>query len=112
MNGVSYRTHDNLFGIVVSNTYCVVFLFCFSSSCATYVDTYKLYHNVVSTTHLHEWDFELTSLVAVGTDCIGSRKSNYHTITTTTDDPAHRFIMAIHVTCIMNVSICHIFSRN
>jgi hypothetical protein len=28
--------------------------------------------------------FELTS-VAIDTDCIGSCKSNYHTITTTTD---------------------------
>ena len=27
--------------------------------------------------------FELTSLVVIGTDCIGSCKSNYHTITTT-----------------------------
>ena len=28
--------------------------------------------------------FELTTLVVMGTDCIGSYKSNYHTITTTT----------------------------
>ena len=28
--------------------------------------------------------FELTTLVEIGTDCIGSCKSNYHTITTTT----------------------------
>ena len=28
--------------------------------------------------------FELTTLVVIGTDCIGSCKSNYHTITTTT----------------------------
>jgi hypothetical protein len=28
--------------------------------------------------------FELTTLVVIGTDCIGSYKSNYHTITTTT----------------------------
>ena len=27
--------------------------------------------------------FELTTLVVIGTDCIGSCKSNYHTITTT-----------------------------
>jgi hypothetical protein len=27
--------------------------------------------------------FELTTLVVIGTDCIGSYKSNYHTITTT-----------------------------
>ena len=28
--------------------------------------------------------FELTTLVVIGTDCIGSCKSNYHTITATT----------------------------
>ena len=28
--------------------------------------------------------FELTTLVVIDTDCIGSYKSNYHTITTTT----------------------------
>jgi hypothetical protein len=28
--------------------------------------------------------FELTTLVGIGTDCIGSNKSNYHSITTTT----------------------------
>ena len=28
--------------------------------------------------------FELTTLVVIGTDCIGSCKSNYHTIMTTT----------------------------
>ena len=34
---------------------------------------------------LHAWaGFELKTLVVVGTDCIGSCKSNYHAITTTT----------------------------
>jgi len=28
--------------------------------------------------------FKLTTLVVIGTDCIGSYKSNYHTFTTTT----------------------------
>jgi hypothetical protein len=33
----------------------------------------------------HTWvEFELTTLVVIGTDCTGSYKSNYHTITTTT----------------------------
>jgi hypothetical protein len=31
----------------------------------------------------HRREFELTTLVLIGTDCIGSYKSNYHTITTT-----------------------------
>ena len=34
--------------------------------------------------HLHLSGFELTMLVVIGTNCIGSCKSNYHTITTTT----------------------------
>jgi len=34
--------------------------------------------------HLTWARFELTTLVVIGTDCIGSYKSNYHTITTTT----------------------------
>ena len=40
-----------------------------------------LSHNVV---HLERAGFELTTLVVIGTDCIGSCKSNYHAITTTT----------------------------
>ena len=34
--------------------------------------------------HLAGARFELTKLVVIGTDCIGSCKSNYHMITTTT----------------------------
>jgi len=37
-----------------------------------------LSHNIVSSTHRHE----LTILVVIGTDCTGSCKSNYHTVTT------------------------------
>ena len=33
---------------------------------------------------LYRAGFELTTLVVIGTDCIGSYKSNYHTIMTTT----------------------------
>jgi hypothetical protein len=41
--------------------------------------------------------FELTTLVVIGTDCIGSFKSKYHTFTTTTDpyafiDPSYIYI--------------------
>ena len=42
-----------------------------------------LSHNVVSST-LPWAGFELSTLVVIGNDCIGSCKSNYHTITTTT----------------------------
>ena len=38
-------------------------------------------------------EFELTTLVVIGTDCIGSCKSNYHTITATTTplESVHEF---------------------
>jgi len=36
------------------------------------------------TVHIALLGFELTTLVVIGTDCIGSYKSNYHTITITT----------------------------
>jgi hypothetical protein len=40
-----------------------------------------LSHNVISS--IRRLGFELTKLVVIGTDCISSYKSNYHTITTT-----------------------------
>jgi hypothetical protein len=43
-----------------------------------------LSENVVSSTPLHEWDSNSQLSVVTGTDCIGSSKSNYNTITTTT----------------------------
>ena len=46
--------------------------------------TDKLYHIMLYLVHLAWARFELTTLVLIGTDCIGSYKSNYHTITTTT----------------------------
>ena len=46
--------------------------------------TDKLYHKMLHWLHLAWTGFEITMLVVIGTDCIGSCKSNYHTITTTT----------------------------
>ena len=46
--------------------------------------TDKLYHIMLNPVHITWAGFELTILVVIGTDCIGSQTSNYHTITTTT----------------------------
>ena len=43
-----------------------------------------LSHNVVLSTPCHERGFELTTLVVIGTDCIGRCKCNYHSITSAT----------------------------
>ena len=43
-------------------------------------DTGKRYH--IMFYRVHRAALELTNLVVIGTDCIGSNKSNYHTITT------------------------------
>ena len=52
------------------------------STCRNISHWQTLSHNVVYTL---PWSrFELTTSVVIGTDCIGSCKSNYHTITTTT----------------------------
>ena len=48
--------------------------------------TDKLYHIMLYQVHLVSAVLELTTLVVIGTDCIGSCQSNYHT-TTNHDDP-------------------------
>jgi len=43
----------------------------------------QLYPIMLYRVHLTWAGLQLTTLVVIGTDCIGSYKSNYHTITTT-----------------------------
>ena len=52
--------------------------------------TDKLDHIMLYREHLACVVFELTTLVAIGTDCTGSFKSNYHAITTTTNHVSKR----------------------
>ena len=43
----------------------------------------KLYHIILYRVHIAWAGFELTTLVVIGIDCIGSCKSNHHIITAT-----------------------------
>jgi hypothetical protein len=45
--------------------------------------TDKLYHRMLCRVHFAWEGYELTTLVVIGTDCIGSCNSNYHATTTT-----------------------------
>ena len=70
--------------------------------------TDKLYHIMLYQVH-HAWaGFKLT-LVMIGTDCTGSCKSNYHTITITTAPVSEREIHCLKVHVLANNIFCKIF---
>jgi hypothetical protein len=64
--------------------------------------TNKLYPIMWKQVHLAWAGFELTTLVVKGTDCIGSYKSNYYTIMTTTS-PELILIRLTAITCTINI---------
>ena len=72
------------------------FLVWFGLWCLTPLST--IFHIMLYWEHLVWAWFELTTLVAIGTDCIGSYKSNYHKIMTmTTPDDGERSWLVNHV---------------
>jgi hypothetical protein len=54
-------------------------------------------HIMLYRVHLAWAGFKLATLVVISTDCIGSCKSNYYTITTTTAPTCNKFRIAVSV---------------
>ena len=69
----------------------------------------KLYHIMLYQEHLTWAGFELTTLVVKCIDCIGSCKSNYHTIIRRPAPTLDRnFLSSVKIyTCYNKVKLCH-----
>ena len=72
----------------------------------------KFYHIMFYRVLLAMNRFELTILMAIGTDCTGSCKSNYHTITTTTTPTANWTTNAHKLSFIRNGVLCRFSAKS
>ena len=66
--------------------------------------TDKLFYMMLYGVHIAWVGFELTALVGICIDCIGSYKSNYHSITTTMP-PQQRVQLIFYNECEMIISL-------
>ena len=68
--------------------------------------TDKLYHLMFYRVHLVSAGYELAMLVVIATDCIGSHKSNYHTIMNKTGPTTITEIVEFHKAANLNMLMC------
>ena len=68
--------------------------------------TDKLYNIMVYRVHIAWVGFELTTLLVIGTDCIDSYKSNYHTITTPDINVFKKVFHELGVCIIPGTKVC------
>ena len=71
--------------------------------------TDKLYFIILHRVHFAWVGFEPTTWVEIGTDCTGSCKSNYHTITTMTVPYCIMLIRSMDIRPNYSVSVWHIY---